>query len=530
MILREASGDNISPDTPILVGAGQHIDRWDGQDSARAPSPQSLMCTAAHAALYDCGAEEIAAHIDVVAVTRLFADSLSGIPGAEKFGKCENLPHYVARENGITPKRAVYSVVGGQTPQALVNEFAEEIYAGRASAVLLTGAEAIAAAKMALRQGMTLDWSDTCDGDMEDRGFGSYFVNGYEIANGIGAPVQTYPLFEHALRARLGKSRTEHAADMAELWHRFSKTAATNPYAGFRKERSTEYLSTPSDENYPVSDPYLKWHVAQDAVNQGAALILTSVHKAKELGIPQDKWIYLHGYAAANEKMISERTDLSRSIAAEKSLGLAFETAGISASDAAHIDLYSCFPCAVFIAAEAAGIDWRTRALTVTGGLPFFGGAGNNYSMHAIAEMVLKLRACPNDYGLVVANGGFLSKQAVGVYSARPKHDWHPVSSAGIQAEIDTIQPMARLEGNMTAEIESYTLGYKRGKADRAIVSAITENAITENGRILARTSSRTENIEAILAGLANSALDPIGRKVSIEARGNSNIITAIAQ
>ncbi|WP_164115705.1 acetyl-CoA acetyltransferase [Sphingorhabdus sp. Alg239-R122] len=525
--MHEADENTISPDTPILVGAAQHIDRWDGHSSACAPSPQSLMCAATRATLHDCGAAEIAAHIDVVAVIRLFADSLSGIPGAEKFGKCDNLPRYVARENGIMPKRAIYSVVGGQSPQALVNEFAEEIYAGVASAVLLTGAEAIAAAKMALRQDMVLDWSDVSDDDedMEDRGFGSYFVNGYEIANGIGVPVQTYPLFEHALRARLGQTRAEHAADMAELWHRFSKTATANPYAGFRQERSAEFLSAPSAENYPVSDPYLKWHVAQDAVNQGAALILTSVRKAAELGIPQGKWIYLHGYGAANEKMISERTDLSRSIAAEKSLGLAFESARIMAGDATHMDLYSCFPCAVFIAAEAAGINWRTRQLTLTGGLPFFGGAGNNYSMHAIAEMVMKLRACPNDYGLIVANGGFLSKQAVGIYSARPKPDWQPVSSSGIQAEIDAMQPVAKLEGNITADIESYTLSYKRGRPDRAIISAVTEN-----GRILAHTSSSDANIAAILAKLAKPAHDPIGRKVTIESPENSNIITAIAQ
>lgn len=41
-----------------------------------------------------------------------------------------------------------------------------------------------------------------------------------------------------------------------------------------------------------------------------------------------------------------------------------------------------------------------SRGLTVTGGPPFFGGAGNNYSMHAIAETVALLRATPGAYGM----------------------------------------------------------------------------------------------------------------------------------
>src|SRR3546814_14963988 len=66
-----------------------------------------------------------------------------------------------------------------------------------------------------------------------------------------------------------------------------------------------------------------------------------------------------------------------------------------------QFDLYSCFPCAVLLAAETLGIDWHKTPCTVTGGLPFFGGAGNNYSMHAIATMAERLRASPGDYGLV---------------------------------------------------------------------------------------------------------------------------------
>lgn len=56
----------------------------------------------------------------------------------------------------------------------------------------------------------------------------------------------------------------------------------------------------------------------------------------------------------------------------------------------------------------------------MTGGLPFFGGPGNNRSMRAIATMVSLLRARPGGYGLVTANGGLLSRHATGIYSTTP--------------------------------------------------------------------------------------------------------------
>ena len=57
------------------------------------------------------------------------------------------------------------------------------------------------------------------------------------------------------------------------------------------------------------------------------------------------------------------------------------------------------------------------RGLTLTGGLPYFGGPGNSYSLHGIAETVAAMRDKPGAFGLVGANGGVMSKYSVGVYS-----------------------------------------------------------------------------------------------------------------
>lgn len=505
----------VDPRTPVLVGVGQLTVQWRGEGVA--PDPAGLRADAARAALADCGAAGLAATVDRVVVIRTMADSVPGAP--QPFGRCANPPGTLPEDLGLGPVVAIYSLVGGDQPQALVSEAAEAIFGGAARAVLIAGSEATAAIKAALRLGQTLDWSRSSEADFTDRGLGSRLLSPYEIANGLGAPTLTYPAFEHALRGRLGLSRAGHAALMAELWAGFSQVAAANPYSQFPVERSAAFLSTPSAENYPVADPYLKWHVAQDAVNQGAALVLTSVGEADQLGIAPAKRIYLHGYAQAADRTPTERPDLSRSRAIELVLAQALASAGKAAADIALFDLYSCFPCVVLLAAEALGLDWRATPATVTGGLPFFGGPGNSYSLHAIATMAERLRAAPEAFGLILANGGFMSKEAAGVYSATPPREWAPVSSAAIVQQIAADSTPHLVDGPAEATIDTYTVGCKKGASQRGYVIGTTASG----ARILAATA---RDDAATLAALL--ADDPLGRTGTIAHDGRANIITAI--
>jgi acetyl-CoA C-acetyltransferase len=378
-------------------------------------------------------------------------------------------------------------VVGGDQPQTLVNAAAAAIYAGDCRAILLSGAEATAAMKAALKAGITLDWSTSAEGECDDRGLGPMLLSAYEIANGLGAPTQTYPAFEHALAARLGHDRAAHRALMSKLWAGFSRVAARNPFAQFPVARDEAFLSAPSGENYPLADPYLKWDVAQDAVNQGAALILTSAGEADRLGIAETKRVYLHGHASAKDRTPSERPDLSRSLATDLVLRQTLEGSGCTVADIAHIDLYSCFPVAVLLAAETLGLDpvANPEGLTLTGGLPFFGGAGNNYSMHAIAEAVARCRTNPGSRALVLANGGFLSKEAAGVYSTAPLPGWQPQSSAAIQAECDAQAHPPLLSEDAEGTLETFTVTYAKGEAQRGYAFLRTD----DDARILARTA-----------------------------------------
>lgn len=505
----------IDPRTPVLVGVGQRTVHWRGEGIA--PDPATLRAAAAGLALLDSEAPAMATLIDRVIVVRTMADSLPGVP--QPFGHCANPPGTLAADLAITGATGVYSLVGGDQPQALVNEAAEAIFSGDARAILIAGGEATAAAKTALRLGQTLDWSRSADADFADRGLGAPLLSAYEIANGFGAPTVTYPVFEHALRRRWGLSRAAHQALMAELWSGFSAVAASNPDAQFPATRSADFLATPSSENYPVADPYLKWHVAQDAVNQAAAVVLTSVGEADRLGIAASKRVYLHGYAAVADRLVMERPDLSRSRATELVIARALASADRASADIALFDLYSCFPCAVLIAAEALGLDWRTTPATVTGGLPFFGGPGNSYSLHAIATMAERLRAAPTAFGLVLANGGFLSKQAGGVYAATPPAGWAPVSSADLAGDIAGQPAPALAPVPAEVAIISYGVSYTKGAPSRGYVMGET----AAGARLLARTA---RDDAAMLAILRTD--DPLGRIATIAHDGRANIITAI--
>src|SRR3990167_5993503 len=275
-------------DLPVLIGVGQSLSQWDGKSGpAGAPSPLSLMADASKAALADTGAAGIAAAIDTIAVVRIFEDSVGR--AAHPHGHNTNLPGTLARDTSTAPARLIYETVGGQSPQALVNEMARRIHEGEIEAVLFSGSEATRASKGARKHGVEINWADGADAPYEDRGMGPMMLSREEIKHGLIAPAYFYALFENAVAAREGRSRSAHRRAMAELFQPFSAVAAKNKYSQFPVEHDVAFLSTPSRENYEYADPYLKWFIAQDAVTQGAAAILVSSSKADELGVPQDK-------------------------------------------------------------------------------------------------------------------------------------------------------------------------------------------------------------------------------------------------
>lgn len=448
--------------TPVIIGVGEASERIDAKDYA-ALSPAELAARAAQAAIDDAAAARpLAPEIEVIAAIRQF--EISGPRAVAPFGRSDNLPRSIARRIGANPARAILEPVGGQGPQHLVNEFAQAIGRGETDLALFAGAEAISTVRHLAGRGETRDWSEHVDGDLEDRGYGVEHLLDPELAHhGARTPIQVYALYENARRARLGRDRAAYALEMGRLFAPFTEVAHDNPHAMSHEVFSADALATVDARNRLVADPFPRRMVARDQANQGAAVILASVAKARALGVPEARWVYLHGGGDVTERMPLERRDLSAYPAAGLASRRALEIAGVGQSEVALFDLYSCFPVAVFDVRDELGIGPDdARPLTVTGGLPFFGGAGNNYSMHAIASMVRALRDRPGAFGFVGANGGFLSKYSVGVYSTAPAR-WTGFDSSGLQAEIDAWPaPAAAPPEAMDGVVETFTVDYGR--------------------------------------------------------------------
>ncbi len=456
---------------PVLVGVGQIVDHWRAEDgAAHAPSPLSLAVGASQRAMADTGAQGLAGVIDTIAMGRTNETSYAG--AVQPNGLNANLPGTLARELGANPARLIYEIAGGQSPQALVNEMAAAIHAGEVECALVVGAEAMGATKAARRSGVSLDWTDDDARPLDDRGYGPRMLNRTEAKHGLVVPAYFYALFQTAMAKARGETRSAHRRVMSNLFARFSEVAAANPYAQFPVRRDAEWLATPSDENRPIADPFLKWHVAQDAVNLGAAVVMMSEARADALGIAAGKRTYIHGAGEAGDLQISERPKIDGSWAMGEALNRALHQAGLVPSDIDLFDLYSCFPCAVMSACDVMGIDYttETRPLTVTGGLPFFGGPGNVYSMHAIASMVERLRSAPGRRGLVLANGGWMTKEAAAIYSTHRPDSFTPAEPAAKASESVPLE-----EAPTAGTLETYTVVHGREGPERAIAFCRTD-------------------------------------------------------
>ena len=451
----------MDPRTPVIVGGGQLSQRVDrGEPSLE---PIDLLAEAARLAAADADAPGALAGVDSVRVVSLLSWRYRD-PGA-----------LVAARIGASPRHSGYTTPGGNTPQSLVNRTALDIASGAADLVLIGGAEAWRT-RMAYRaEGGRPPWTSEPDDTPPAEVIGEDLEMSHpaEMQLGLMMPVQVYPMFESAVRSAAGRSVDDHNVVISELWSRFSEVAAGNPHAWIQEAFTPEEIRTAAPDNRMVGYPYTKRMNSNNAVEQGAALLMCSAERATALGVPRDRWVFpVAGTDAHDHKYLSNRADLYSSPAMRAAGARVLELAGLGIDDVAHADLYSCFPSAVEIAAASLGLG-LDRELTVTGGLSFAGGPWNNYVTHAIASMVGVLRDDPGAYGLCTANGGFITKHAMGVYSTTPPADgftWdHPqdVVDASPTRELAT-----DYEGDVT--VEAYTVMHSReGEPENGIAAVL---------------------------------------------------------
>ncbi|MCK9247930.1 MAG: hypothetical protein M0P31_03000 [Solirubrobacteraceae bacterium] len=490
---------SLDPRTPIIVGAGQVTYRR-GTDPG---GPLDLMVEAARLAAADAGAggDALLARADSVAVVDVFSWPTPD-PGA-----------LLGDALGLAPRETVRTVVGGNGPIALLGDLATRIAAGDLDVALLAGGEVVSRFRAAMSGGEPTGWPIQPDGTSPTRVIGHDRPPSHdaELAAGLAVPVNYYPLFEHVLRHAAGRTTAEQQAWIGSWWSRYSDVAAAHPQGWERDAVDATTVATPSPGNRPISDPYLKSMVANITVDQGAALLVTSVGAAEAAGVPRDRWVFVHATAgAADHWFVGERDRLDRSPAIAAAGRALFAHAGTGPGDIGLVDLYSCFPCAVQIGANELGLAVDGRdPLTVTGGLHYFGGPANDYVTHAIATLVERVRERPDERALSSAVGWYMTKHGLALLSGRPPAT--PYAHLDVQDEVDR-GPRREIAVGATGAwtVETYTALHDREGAP-GIGTVVARH---EDGRRAFARSDDRATLERLLAS------EPIGGPVELDGDG----------
>jgi acetyl-CoA C-acetyltransferase len=483
--MSEAAAERI----PVIIGAGEINDRpeiaTEGLDSL------GLMAAALQAADRDAGGNWLGA-LDALHIVNQISWPVDDI--------VRELPQRL----GIAPGHVVTSGPSGDSPVRYLNDAANRIAAGLSEVAAIAGGEALRTAAARARAGQAAAPSKEL---MRERAEAA--ASPLRLKYGLLTPTDIYPLYENATRAAWGMSLEAAQAESAEIWSLFAETAAQNPHAWIRERYTPERIARPSPDNRPIAHPYSKLMVANSAVNQGAALIVTSLARARAAGIAEDRLVYLWAGAGAKEPdnfLERDRYDHSPSMTVVLEQVLARN--GLTAGDLDCAELYSCFPCVPKMARRIIGWPANRPASTI-GGLTFAGGPIANYMSHAAAGMVTRLRQ-GDRVGLLYGNGGYVTKNHALILSRDPP----PASLLGQDYDVQALADARR--GAIPAlldlyagpgVIETYTVLYDRDGAARfgAIIGRTPDGA-----RFLARVPKEDAGM---IGFLVSGEAEPVGTK-----------------
>jgi acetyl-CoA C-acetyltransferase len=437
---------------PVLVGIGQSIERDEVTNVV------ALASRAAKAAFED--APGLADKIQRLTMVAVSFSPVGLAPATE-----------VAEELGLSGVECETGTPGGNSPQWLMNRACHDISTGEIEANLIVGAEATRSMRLAdpdsdFLRAATQDRSG--EAGPRDNVVGPSIrgmLGKAELDANLLRPADTYPIFESALAAKLESSAEESRRRIAAFMSRSSEVAAKNPFAWFPQVRSAEEISQASPTNRITAEPYTKRMNSFANVDQGSALLVTSLALAKAAGLA-DQCVFPWSGASNAELVPSARTELGGSPAIRAAAKATFAAAGLGLDDIDFIDLYSCFPVAVEIGAAEIGLALDDeRGLTQTGGMSFFGGPGNNYTSHGIAAVALRLRETGDSgrFGYASGNGGILSKHSLGIYGSEPPANGFKLAdTSSEQAEImaSAIEVVHEAEGETL--VDGGTVVYDR--------------------------------------------------------------------
>jgi len=371
--------------------------------------PIGLMAKAAQRAAGTMKSSKILTSLDGIMVVRIVSRHYS-----------EQTARLLSDKLGAAPKFTYDSEVGGNSSQTLVNMAAGMIARNELDSILVAGAEAY------VQRGEKPPEVDSAlFGYIPEHLKDDSFVGAtpLEETHGMVHPIHGFPLFETALWAESGLDLATYLLKVGKMWAGFSEVAATHPYAWSKTARTVNDIITPGPSNRPIAFPYTKFMTSFVTVDLGSAVILMSEEAAKKYAQKDKQTVYFLGGGDARDRQrfMIEKSDFTICPPMEAAAKKALERACLTLEKIDCFDLYSCFPSAVSMAKKMLGIsDDDPRPLTLTGGLGFFGGPGNNYSLHGIATLAQKIAKGEKKNGLVTSLGWFMHKHAAGIYGSEP--------------------------------------------------------------------------------------------------------------
>lgn len=422
---------------PVIAGIGEMTDRESVLE------PRALINRAVRTAL--AGAPGLGTSIDSLDMIAMASFRYADVAAL------------VAGDCGLNQRNAVESGVGGEKPIRLLGEAAERIVAGTDRAAIICGGEAMRTRAQAAKRGETLTWGPADPAARPSNPLD--YVTLQAARHGLTQPTNVYPLYENATRHRWKQKLAESQAESAALWHHYSQAAARNDYAWLRQEFSPRDIDAETTDNRMIAFPYRKLMVANPMVNQAAAVLVTSLGRARDAGLADADLIFIASGARADEpKDFLTRDRFDHSAAQDEVLAATLAGNRLSAGDIDLWELYSCFPTVPKMARRTLGLA-RDFQPSVTGGLTFFGAPANNYMTHAITATVRALRRGEGDTALLYGQGEFVTKHAAILLSRNPPA--RPPQMQDVQSAADRRmgplpQLLATYEG--PAMIESYTL------------------------------------------------------------------------
>lgn len=468
---------------PVIIGVGEINDRPESLETAM--DSVALMAEAARRADADAGGGALAQ-----------ADYIAIVPqiSYRELDERELLPKALGLSGvRLDPKIKPH----GNAPLLLLSNAANAIGRGEASVCLVVGGEALRSAAQRVAG----------KGDTVINGGSRAIAQGLQQRYGLYAPSDVYPLYENATRAAWEQTLAEGQAETGVIWSNLSHVAAQAEGAWLKKPRTPDEIIEVTLDNRPIAFPYTKLTVANSSVNQGAALLVASLAKARELGISEDRIVFVGAGAGASEADdLFARESFAATAAMRATMDQALRRNGLASGDVDSVDLYSCFPVVPKMARRLLDIP-AERPLTVHGGLTFGGGPLANYMMHAAAAMVRDLRGSAHA-GLLYGNGGFCTDHHAVVLADHPLPGVVFPQDHSCQAEADAMRGAIPVigddfEGPVT--LETYTVLYDRSGAP---THGVVISRDPRGNRVLARIPP---DDATTLAFLTDGNEEPVG-------------------